>query len=152
MPLNSRRDRQSLCPDLCKVRRKGRRGVCDLDLDVARGAAEDCIAEATAEGFQAEGVAADVTSEGSIVTDTAHAVDTMGQIDCCVMTRHSEADVDRFSNTLKVQVTGSFLILRAVPAAMKAQWAVPLGCSKMRPSTMQLAYGIQVNAVCPSWG
>ncbi|KAI1274050.1 NAD(P)-binding protein [Xylaria sp. FL0933] len=173
--------------------------VSDLDLDVAKGVADECRALSTANGFRAEGSRIDVADEGSVTTAKAHAVHVLGRIDYCVNTAGigvqlarevAEADVDEFRNMLNVHVTGSFLVLRAVSAAMKAQEAILLDASSpargagrgsivmigsasafvATPGMIQYtgskhavlglvknaaldnaAYGIRVNAVCPSW-
>ncbi|RYP06575.1 hypothetical protein DL764_003074 [Monosporascus ibericus] len=63
------------------------------------------------------------------------AVRHLGRIDYCInsagfgvqlVQEVTEADIDEFNNMYKVNVTGTFIVLRAMSADMKAQEALPI--------------------------
>jgi meso-butanediol dehydrogenase / (S,S)-butanediol dehydrogenase / diacetyl reductase len=161
-------------------REGGRLALLDLDADGLRTTAEDLRAR----GIEAESYPCDVSDEKQVGAAVAATFEHFGRIDVLhanagvflAAAVASEETVERFERTLAVNVTGMFLVCRAVIPSMQAQGggAVVLTgsisgfiaepeflaycTSKAAVNHMarQLALdyakdGIRVNAVCPGW-
>ncbi|KAI1412629.1 NAD(P)-binding protein [Hypoxylon sp. FL1857] len=109
--------------------------VADIDVAAATAVAAECKSVASNPGFKAEAVHIDVTLEESVGLATAHASKTFGRIDYCVTcagigtqdaVEISEANVAEFRRFMDVNVTGTFLVTRAVSAVMKRQDPTPV--------------------------
>jgi len=130
--------------------RLGVRGlvVADIDLDAAKATVVECQSVALHQNLRLEAVGIDVSLEDSVNRVVRQVADTLGRIDYCVHAagvraqhnHHSlsritdslkvgvkvaspvaEADTMEFDRMLKVNVTGTFLVTRAISAVMKSQ-------------------------------
>ncbi|KAK1778312.1 short-chain dehydrogenase [Copromyces sp. CBS 386.78] len=117
--------------------RYGVRGivVADLTLEAAAAVAAECKSLATHPNILAEPVAIDVTKEESVDEAIAHAHRILGRIDYAVNSAGvgvqlaneiAEASVAEFEKMFKVNVTGTFLVTRALSAIIKTQDPVPV--------------------------
>ncbi|KAK3395750.1 hypothetical protein B0T20DRAFT_44584 [Sordaria brevicollis] len=112
--------------------RYGVRGivVADLTLEASSAVAAECKSLSTNPEFLAEAVAIDVTDEKSVHEAVEHAHRILGRIDYAVNSAGvgvqlakeiAEASVPEFEKMFKVNVTGTFLVTRALSALMKTQ-------------------------------
>ncbi|KAM0816450.1 hypothetical protein AB5N19_02252 [Seiridium cardinale] len=109
--------------------------VADIQSDAAEAAAIECRAAVTTREVRVEAVSIDVTSRDSVDTVLKQVAQTLGRIDYCVhaagvgvkiANQIAEADATEFEQMLKVNVTGAFLVMRAISAIMKSQEPIPL--------------------------
>ncbi|KAK0622033.1 hypothetical protein B0T17DRAFT_609007 [Bombardia bombarda] len=120
--------------------RDGAAGILIADMNLA--AAEQVVAEAkavaaAAPGVRIEAIRIDITQQPSVDEVTSYMVREFKRIDYCVNCAGigvetpreiGDADVDEFNRFIRVHVQGTFLLTRAVSAAMKLQEAVkPVG-------------------------
>ncbi|RYP29949.1 hypothetical protein DL767_006482 [Monosporascus sp. MG133] len=104
--------------------------IADLDFESAESVAQDAKAVANNPSFRANVRQIDVTSEQSVSNAVAYAVQAFGRIDYCVNSAGlgvqsslevADADADEFQRMLDTNVTGTFLVTKAVSAIMRSQ-------------------------------
>ncbi|CAH0003349.1 unnamed protein product [Clonostachys byssicola] len=106
--------------------------VADCDLEAASRVAAESKAASTDPAFKAESIEVDVTAEESVARAVSKAQQILGRIDCCIIAAGigalgaveiSQMEAAEFTRFLHVNVTGTFLSLKHVSAAMKEQEA-----------------------------
>ncbi|ORY71428.1 uncharacterized protein BCR38DRAFT_416778 [Pseudomassariella vexata] len=109
--------------------------VADIDSNAAKAAVIECRAAAVARELRVEAVSIDVTSQDSVDTVLKQVAKMLGRVDYCVhaagigvkvANQVAEADTTEFERMLKVNVTGAFLVTRAISTIMKSQEPIPL--------------------------
>ncbi|CAJ2505664.1 Uu.00g130580.m01.CDS01 [Anthostomella pinea] len=112
--------------------REGAAGIllADISLGAAKEVAALCVTAATAAGFRAEAVHADVTVEASVKSATSRMADLFPRIDYCVISAGigvtlavevAETQTAELTRFLDVNVTGTFNVTRDITALMKSQ-------------------------------
>ncbi|KAI1405544.1 NAD(P)-binding protein [Hypoxylon fuscum] len=108
--------------------------IADIDFELAQEAVNVVKGAATRSNFRVEAVSVDITIEESVQSAIKQMVDSFGRIDYCVICAGvgvktarptAEASVSEFINIQNINVTGTFLVVRASLAIMKAQEARP---------------------------
>ncbi|KAI6081390.1 hypothetical protein F4821DRAFT_26994 [Hypoxylon rubiginosum] len=111
--------------------------VADLNLETAQTTVAEATAAATNSDFRAEAIQMDVSLEESVKSGVEHMVKSFGRIDYCV---HSAGITIQSSNPVatsfsefqlldRVNVHGTFLVTKAVAAAMALQEPKPVDTS-----------------------
>ncbi|KAI8946180.1 NAD(P)-binding protein [Xylaria longipes] len=104
--------------------------IADINLQAAQSVASEARAASKQPGFRAEAVEVDVQLQDSVDLAFKQMVESFGRIDYCitcagvpVRTPRPTADaiVSEFVNTQNVNVTGTFLVVRASLAIMRLQ-------------------------------
>ncbi|KAL3477596.1 hypothetical protein BJX99DRAFT_257201 [Aspergillus californicus] len=112
--------------------------IADIDTDLASNAAAECKDVATHPAFRVESTFIDATKEDAVKSTTALMVQTFGRIDyfvnCAgvgvqVPAEIADGDYGDFRRMFDINVAGSFLLLRAVSAVMRAQEPKPVKSS-----------------------
>ncbi|KAI0179228.1 NAD(P)-binding protein [Hypoxylon sp. FL1284] len=110
----------------------GARGIliADVNLDAAKAVAKETEAVATNPHFRVEAAHVDITLKKSVDSVLHHMVQSFGRIDYCVicagiickiLREIADADIDEFMRIQQINVTGTFLALRAVTHVMRSQ-------------------------------
>ena len=112
------------------ARELAERGASVALNDVDGAAARACADELEAEGLVAAGFGADVASEPEVLAMLARIDETFGNVDILVnnagvlgVAPTEELDVEAWTRTLSVNLTGTFVCCKAVVPAMKARRA-----------------------------
>ncbi|KAI5921030.1 hypothetical protein F4810DRAFT_679830 [Camillea tinctor] len=112
--------------------------IADLNLEAAQETASEATAVASNPNFRAETVHLDVSDEESVANAVQQMVKLFGRIDYSVHCAGipvrsyepvSNASFPEFQDLIRVHVHGTFLVTRAVSAAMKSQEPVPVDSS-----------------------
>jgi NAD(P)-dependent dehydrogenase (short-subunit alcohol dehydrogenase family) len=121
--------------------KNGSRGIliADINLDAAIQAAEEARAVATHPQFRAEAVQVDVAQHESVKRACDRMIELFGRMDYCIhaagvpgskMVGIADSDYDDFKRVNSINVDGTYLVLRAVSAVMKAQEPRPVESSE----------------------
>ncbi|KAI0096598.1 NAD(P)-binding protein [Nemania sp. FL0031] len=102
--------------------------VADINIETARNVAAECKDMGPNSPPRVDAVLMDITDEASVDTALSHVRSTFGKIDHCVVTAGvgltgaseiADMDVAEFRRVIDVNVTGSFIITRAISAFMR---------------------------------
>ncbi|KAL7931843.1 hypothetical protein V8C35DRAFT_329213 [Trichoderma chlorosporum] len=117
--------------------KEGAKGVliADMNVEAASRVVAECKDVATAADFRAEFLQLDVSQEESVTNATKYMSKTFERIDYCIncagigvqLARGiSDADFGEFGRFLRTHVEGTFLLVKAVSAAMQLQELKPV--------------------------
>ncbi|KAI1743075.1 NAD(P)-binding protein [Xylaria scruposa] len=113
-----------------KFAKEGAAGImiADIDQQAANDAALECQSGATNPSFKSESVLTDITDEAAVDAAVLRTVTSFGRLDHCVITAGialsrateiADMEVADFRRIIDVNVTGSFIVTRAVSSAMR---------------------------------